>query len=167
MTNQSNTGNTPIQVNVMADGNIDMHHLSRAVLGALEYYRIGDQRGVDATPDEVEVGKAVINSAMQAFGLECALKGLHQALGMNFPRTHDLVDLYDNLPPANQAAIQARWAEWDLMLEPQAMTFRKFAEDHESDFVAWRYLEGNRLQNAPFGMFAAIMAVNGVTRDAS
>ena len=33
MTDQSNTANTPIQVNVMADGNIDMHHLSRAVLG--------------------------------------------------------------------------------------------------------------------------------------
>ena len=167
MTNQSNTANIPIQVNVMADGNIDMHHLSRAVLGALEYYRIGEQRGVDATPDEVEVGKAVINSAMQAFGLECALKGLHQALGMNFPKTHDLVNLFDGLPAANQAEIQARWAEWDLTPEPQAMTFRKFVEEHAGDFVAWRYLEGNRLENAPLGMLAAIMAVNAVTRDSS
>ena len=120
----------------MADGNIDMHHLSRAVLGALEYYRIGDQRGVDASPDEVEVGKAVINSAMQAFGLECALKGLHQALGINFPRSHDLTDLYDNLPVAKQAEIEANWAEWDLMPEPAAMTFREFVAGHHRDFVA-------------------------------
>ena len=103
------------------------------------------------------MGKAVINSAMQAFGLECALKGLHQALGINFRRSHDLADLYDNLPAAKQVEIEASWTGWDLMPEPAAMTFR--------EFVAWRYLEGNRLQNAPLGMLAAIMAVNSVTRN--
>ena len=110
------------------------------------------------------MGKAVINSAMQAFGLECALKGLHQALGINFPRSHDLADLYDNLPVAKQAEIEANWAEWDLMPEPAAMTFREFVAGHHRDFVAWRYLEDNRLQNAPL-VLAAIMAVNGVIRN--
>ena len=165
MTDQSNTENIEIHFKVFVDGNIDMHLLSRAVLGALEYHRVGFEEAVAVDPAEIEMGKGVINCAMQAFSLECALKGVHQALGMAFPKSHNLSFLFANLPSENRHAIETSWASWTLVPETGAMTFGEFVDEHRNDFVEWRYLTSARLESAYFGLFAATMAVNTVARD--
>ena len=144
--------------------NADMHHISRAVHAALEYYRIGTAKGVNANPDEIEVGKGIIQCSMLPFALECALKGLLQALGKTFPRTHDLLSLFDKLPTENQEKIQTNWTAWGIFQETQKETFRDFIETHREDFVNWRYLEVNQLENKYMPWFSAIAAVNAVTK---
>ena len=163
--NNSNMENGSIDIEIMADGHVDMHILSRAVLGALEYWRVGFEEAVNGSPDEIAVGKAVINCAMQAFSLECALKGVHQALGMTFPKDHDLSRLFTNLPSETRHAIETKWVAWTLMPETSAMTFGEFVDEHKNDFVQWRYLTGARLESAYFALFAATMAANSVTRE--
>ena len=144
--------------------NADMHHISRSVHSALEYYRIGTEIGVNANPDEIEMGKGIIQCSMLAFALECALKGLFQALGEPFPGKHDLLSLFDKLPIEEQEKIQANWTEWTLFPETQETTFRGFVEAYRGDFVQWRYLEGMRLENKYMSWFAATEAVNAITR---
>ena len=41
MTDQNGAETTGLNIRVMADGNIDMDHLSRAILAAVEFYRTG------------------------------------------------------------------------------------------------------------------------------
>ena len=144
--------------------NADMHHISRSVHAALEYYRVGTETAVNAGPDEIELGKGIIQCSMLAFALECALKGLLQALGQPFPGKHDLLLLFDKLPAEKREEIQAIWTEWTLNPEIQETTFRDFVEAHRNDFVEWRYLEGTRLENRYISWFAATGAVNAVTR---
>lgn len=144
--------------------NADMHHISRSVHAALEYYRVGTERAVNASPDEIAMGKGIIQCSMLAFALECALKGLLQALRKPFPGKHDLLLLFNELPIEKQEAIQAKWTEWTLTPEMRETTFRGFVEAHRADFVEWRYLECTRLENQYFWWFAATEAVNAVTR---
>ena len=163
MDDRNNFANTHITIKMLSDGNIDMHYLSRAVWAALEYYRTGDGRIVAATVDEIETGKAVINCSMQAFGLECALKGVYQAIGKCFAKKHDLSILFEGLPSECQQAIEKNWSKWTLVPETQSMTFRDFIKDHKCDFVNWRYLQGNNLKSESLSLFAATAAVNSTT----
>ena len=144
--------------------NADMHHISRSVHAALEYYRVGTETAVNASPDEIEMGKGIIQCSMLAFALECALRGLFQALGKPFPGKHGLLALFDNLPKEHREEIQANWTEWTLTPEIQHTTFRGFVEAHRKDLVEWRYLEGTRLENRYMSWFAATEAVNAVAR---
>ena len=160
MTDLSNSSNSGIAIKIMPDGNADMHHLGTAVQAVLEYYRTGFEQAVAATADEIALGKAIINCTMQAFSLECALKGVYQALGTDFPKIHDISRLLKELPVEHQQAIQANWSEWTLIPETQETTFQDFVEDHKNDFVKWRYLTGGNLESAYFALFAATMAVN-------
>ena len=142
----------------------DMHHISRSVHAALEFYRIGTEAGVNATQDEIEMGKGIIQCSMLAFALECGLKGVLQAMGVPFPQKHNLLSLFDRLPVERQEEIQANWANWTLIPETQETTFRSFIEAHRMDFLEWRYLEGRRLECRYMPWFAATEAVNAVTR---
>ena len=144
--------------------NADMHHISHSVHAALEYYRTGTETAVNATPDEIEMGKGIIQCSMLAFALECGLKGVLQAMGVAFPGKHDLLALFDMLPVDKQEEIQANWANWTLIPETQETTFRSFIAAHTKDFVEWRYLESRRLECRYMPWFAATDAVNAVTR---
>jgi hypothetical protein len=154
---------TLIPFEIMDDGRADMNQISRSVHAALEYYRVGDEGGVNATTDEIALGKGIIQCSMQPFALECAIKGLLQALESSFPTKHNLSILLNKLPPENQEEIQTNWAKWNLAEETQKMTFRKFVEEHKNDFVQWRYLAGQRLESTYLTWFAAIEAVNMTT----
>ena len=160
MTDLIDYSDSDITIKIMPDGNIDMRHLARAVQAALEYYRTGFEQAVAASPDEIALGKAVINCSMQAFSLECALKGVYQAFRIDFPKKHDLSRLFAGLPVEHQQAIQANRSEWTLMPETQETAFQDFVEHHKNDFVQWRYLTGENLESAYFGLSAATTAVN-------
>ena len=163
--NQSEATVIPFKLIKDPDGKTyaDMHHISRAVHAALEYYRIGTETGVNATPNEIEMGKGIIQCSMLPFALECALKGLLQALGKTFPRTHNLLSLFDKLPTEKQEKIQTNWTGYLFPETPQT-TFRDFIEPHRADFVNWRYLQGYQLENEYMPWFAAIAVVNAVTK---
>ena len=158
---------TVIPFNIMEDGNADMHHISRAAHAALEYYRIGTKENVNATPEEIEMGMGIIQSSMLPFALECALKGLLQALRISFPFTHDLLCLFNKLPTEKQDEIQTNWTLWTLSPETQKTTFRDFIEMHKDDFAKWRYLEGKRLESCYMPWFVATEAVHATTRGES
>ena len=163
MTSQHYPEEAVINFAIMADGNPDMSFISRSVAGALEFYRVGKEQNTGATPEEITVGKGIINAALQAFALECAFKGLYQTLGTAFPKKHGLTLLYANLPKEARQEIEDKWKEWDFLVAPSQMTFEEFSQDHRDDFIEWRYLKGGRLQSSYHGFYAATMTVNGVT----
>ena len=164
MTELTGLEDTVFDIKVMDDGNTDLYHVSRAVMGALEFFRIGTEQNVDATHDEIAIGKAIIQCSMRAFALECALKGVLQTLGISFPREHDLSRLFAELPQEFQHDIEANWKEWTLAPESQGMTFKTFTERHKRDFVEWRYLKGGELESNALSLFAATRAVNSIYR---
>lgn len=162
--NDRNKEGRVIRYQVLDDGNVDMRFISQAVQAALECHRVGSQKAVAASPDEIAAGQGIIECAMQAFSLECALKGLHQALGRRFCKIHDLLRLLDNLPSDVQEQIEANWKLWTLVPATQKKTFRELVEQHKDDFLAWRYQKASKLESDYFGLYEAIHAVNSVTR---
>ena len=145
MTPPQSSENAEIPFKIMSDGNADMNFISRSIAGTLEYYRVGTVENAATTEDEVEVGKGIIYCAMQAFALECALKGIYQALNLGFPRKHDLLVLHDNLPKEIKQKMEDRWKCWHLK-EAHGTTFAEFVEQHKDDFVEWRYLHRHTLK---------------------
>ena len=68
MTEINSSEDTVIPFKLIKDSNgktnADMHHISRSVHAALEYYRIGTETGVNANRDEIEMGKGIIQCSM-------------------------------------------------------------------------------------------------------
>lgn len=164
MTTQQHLENADVPFKIMSDGNADMIFISRSIAGTLEYYRvctkeIGTVGNAATTEDEVTVGKGIINCAMQALALECALKGIYQALNQPFPHTHNLSTLYGKLPDEVKQKFENRWKEWHLK-EAHGTTFAQFVEQHKDDFVGWRYLNAARLESAYFDFYAATRIAN-------
>ncbi len=167
MATQQPAGETTIRFDIMPDGEADMTFISKSIAGTLEYYRvctteIGTVGNAATTEDEVTVGKGIINCTMQAFALECALKGIYQALGRKFRHIHDLERLYEDLPRDTKQEIEESWKKWTIAPETAMMTFKEFVLDHNRDFEDWRYLQGKRLESAYFAYFAGTRAVNYV-----
>ena len=167
MANQSNSENSDVNIAVMPDGHIDMYYISRSIQAALEYSRVGDVRAVNATAHEINIGKGIITCSMQALGLECALKGLYQALKLPFAKKHDLSLLFKRLPEEYREGIEAKWAELTLFPEVSETTFWDFIEFHKKDFEQWRYLDADKLESSYFGLYAATMAVHRVVETES
>ena len=142
----------------------DMNHISRAIFAAIEYYRIGDERHVDGTPEEIAIGKAIIDATMSCFALECALKGLFQALGKDFSHDHDLLHLFDELPQERKDKIEAVWREWTIVPETQQTTLREFVEMHRTDYHGWRFFERRGIEFSGWPWIAATQAVYAATR---
>ena len=144
-----------------------MHQISRVLHAVLECFRVGEIKGVQATDDEIELGKAIIYCSMQPFALECALKGLCQQLGIKFPKGregHDLSVLFNILPLKHQEEIQENWNMWTLAGEMRGVTFEDHVKAHKDDFVQWRYLESTKLESSYLPWFAAIEAVHATRR---
>ena len=154
--------NTEVRFVVMPDGYADMTFISRSIAAALEYYRVGTKENTGYSPEEIAVGTAISNCAMQAFALECAIKAVYQALNKNFAKRHDLYLLYTNLPSSAQQEIEANWKKWTIAPETTEMTFREFVQDHKDDFEDWRYLQGQQMTSAYLAFFVGTQAVNHV-----
>lgn len=161
MTTQQPSENTEIPFKIMSDGNADMNFISRSIAGTLEYYRVGTVENAATTGDEVATGKAIIYCAMQAFALECALKGIYQALNQEFPRKHDLSALHANLPEEIKQKMEDRWKGWHFK-EAHGTTLAEFVEQHKDDFVEWRYLNAAHLETAYLDFYAATRIANHV-----
>ncbi len=161
MTSRQPSENAEILFKIMFDGNADMNFISRSIAGTLEYYRVGTVENAATTEDEVAVGKGIIYCAMQAFALECALKGIYQALNQEFPHTHDLFVLHNNLPKEIKQKMEDRWKGWHLK-EAHGTTFTEFVEQHKDDFVKWRYLDAAHLETAYLDFYAATRIANHV-----
>jgi hypothetical protein len=102
------------------------------------------KRDLTTTPaNGMGVAPFVVNSA---FALELYLKAIGQLHGRAM-RGHDLLDLFDGLPPDAKNALHQNFAksEWQCGIVELA-EFRMVLEDLRSTFVHWRYLyEENRL----------------------
>ena len=99
MTELKELEETLIPFEIMDDGRADMNQISRSVHAALEYYRVGDEGGVNATTDEIALGKGIIQCSMQPFALECAIKGLLQSAGVKLSHKAQPVDSAQQTAP--------------------------------------------------------------------
>lgn len=97
---------------------------------------VRDSRGASVV-DHTVLGCVWTTNIVTALAVEMALKSLLQAAVGEFGRTHDLLELFDALPP--DLANDLR--ETHRRLCVSEVPLRDLLELHRHDFVKWRYLD--------------------------
>lgn len=79
--------------------------------------------------------------------------------------THKLTTLYDALSTATQNTLEREYAM--LSGNRRSKSLRQLMEDHQDDFVQWRYLDAaDRLKGEPQELQLAISAILTIYNDA-
>ena len=97
---------------------------------------VRDSRGASVV-DHTVLGCIWTTNIVTALAVEMALKSLLQTAVGDFTRTHDLLDLFDALPPGLANEVQATHRR----MSASGVPLRDLLELHRHDFVRWRYLD--------------------------
>ena len=95
-----------------------------------------DNRG-ESVIDHTVLGCIWTTNIVTALAVEMALKSLLQTTVGDFTRTHDLLELFDALPPDLAGEVQKTHRRMSVSGVP----LRHLLELHRHDFVRWRYLD--------------------------
>ena len=113
----------------------------------------------------LQLGLILSSNILLPLTAELALKGLLQRHKgrSEYERTHDLLKLYQSLPPEVQSRLTERFQQ--LIEGPRAYTdsatIQEFFATHRNDFERWRYLDDDvgGVISEPLGFHLAICAV--------
>lgn len=152
-----------LRLKTMEDGSLDLRDLSMCIeraMGEIKAQGIPEER----RDRLIDIGMTSINTVMLSFALELSLKGALQRAGKEPDRTHDLLELYEDLPQDDQDRISERWEQQIfLSREAKEMGPRRFFSLHRRDFTKWRCLESPRPGFSDHDMYSAVMAVNAAS----
>lgn len=104
---------------------------------------------------------------LRALAAEMALKAIIIEQGDDYPRIHDLLELYELLRDENQRLIEAMHQAWCEQNRPPIETvqgvapspsLRQVLWEHRRDAVAWRYLDQPDL-NTTFHDLPPVVAI--------
>ena len=132
-----------------------MSHLSGTAMAlqwAVHYFKPSPSINLQPENRALEIGLELSANIILPLALELGLKALkeQETSPGEFKRTHDLLDLFQELSPQLQRRLSTRFRQYvsdDRQVCPSTSGLEGFVEKHRTDFVDWRYLEGEATED--------------------